>query len=375
MDQPDVNPHRRKGLSTSLRAALTGATTAALAAALTLPAVAHAQPAPPPSPTPPPPVVGEPLAPPAPVPPPAPVDPNAPPPPVDPNAPPPPVDPNAPPPPVDPNAPPPPGRPQRAATPGRPQRAATATRAGAWPCRQRRRRLQLRHPGRLASLRCHAAVLRAGSAVEAAAGGGTAEYTAAERHQRAARPARPEAVRRRRGRQHQGCPAAGFGHGRVLHALPGHQGQSAGRSRWKPAAQTGVASYYEVKFTDTNKPNGQIWAGVVGAPTPPVRHAVSARRDGGSSCGWAPRPTRCHRVKRSRWPTRSVRGLRLRLRRRRTPTPLRHRRTRTLLRLTRTHRPRGPRSVSRSRSTRTLLQGCCPRPDGRMIVSFSAAEP
>src|ERR1700732_5263787 len=30
----------------------------------------------------------------------------------------------------------------------------------------------------------------------------------------------------------------------------------------------GVASYYEVKFTDTNKPNGQIWAGVVGEPTP-----------------------------------------------------------------------------------------------------------
>lgn len=32
---------------------------------------------------------------------------------------------------------------------------------------------------------------------------------------------------------------------------------------------TGVASSYEVKFTDTNKPNGQIWAGVVGAPTAP----------------------------------------------------------------------------------------------------------
>ena len=31
---------------------------------------------------------------------------------------------------------------------------------------------------------------------------------------------------------------------------------------------SGVASSYEVKFTDTNKPNGQIWAGVVGAPTP-----------------------------------------------------------------------------------------------------------
>ncbi len=31
----------------------------------------------------------------------------------------------------------------------------------------------------------------------------------------------------------------------------------------------GVASYYEVKFTDTNKPNGQIWAGVVGSPAEP----------------------------------------------------------------------------------------------------------
>ncbi|OCB13571.1 hypothetical protein A5717_13980 [Mycolicibacterium porcinum] len=32
---------------------------------------------------------------------------------------------------------------------------------------------------------------------------------------------------------------------------------------------SGVASYYEVKFTDTNKPNGQIWAGVVGSPPAP----------------------------------------------------------------------------------------------------------
>ncbi|MCH9640388.1 MAG: alanine and proline-rich secreted protein Apa, partial [Actinomycetia bacterium] len=31
---------------------------------------------------------------------------------------------------------------------------------------------------------------------------------------------------------------------------------------------TGVASYYEVDFTDTAKPSGQIWAGVVGEPTP-----------------------------------------------------------------------------------------------------------
>jgi hypothetical protein len=32
---------------------------------------------------------------------------------------------------------------------------------------------------------------------------------------------------------------------------------------------SGVASYYEVKFTDASKPTGQIWAGVIGAPTPP----------------------------------------------------------------------------------------------------------
>ncbi|ORB32667.1 alanine and proline-rich secreted protein Apa, partial [Mycobacterium paraseoulense] len=29
---------------------------------------------------------------------------------------------------------------------------------------------------------------------------------------------------------------------------------------------TGSASYYEVKFSDASKPNGQIWTGVVGAP-------------------------------------------------------------------------------------------------------------
>jgi Fibronectin-attachment protein (FAP) len=32
----------------------------------------------------------------------------------------------------------------------------------------------------------------------------------------------------------------------------------------------GAASSYEVKFADTNKPNGQIWAGVVGTATPTV---------------------------------------------------------------------------------------------------------
>jgi hypothetical protein len=32
----------------------------------------------------------------------------------------------------------------------------------------------------------------------------------------------------------------------------------------------GAFSAYDVKFTDTNKPNGQIWAGVVGNATPTV---------------------------------------------------------------------------------------------------------
>src|ERR1700749_2212482 len=31
---------------------------------------------------------------------------------------------------------------------------------------------------------------------------------------------------------------------------------------------SGGASYYEVKFSDATKPNGQIWAGVIGAPGP-----------------------------------------------------------------------------------------------------------
>ncbi len=40
----------------------------------------------------------------------------------------------------------------------------------------------------------------------------------------------------------------------------------------------GGASYYEVKFSDASKPNGQIWAGVVSAPGPnPAQGAASQR--------------------------------------------------------------------------------------------------
>ena len=35
------------------------------------------------------------------------------------------------------------------------------------------------------------------------------------------------------------------------------------------AGMAGSAAYYEVKFTDTTKPNGQIWSGVVGSTPPP----------------------------------------------------------------------------------------------------------
>ena len=52
----------------------------------------------------------------------------------------------------------------------------------------------------------------------------------------------------------------------------------------------GYCSSYEVKFTDTTKPNGQIWAGVVGTAVPnaPKANAISA----GSWSGWAPPRTR-----------------------------------------------------------------------------------
>ena len=203
MDQPDAIPEHRKGLSKSLAiAALTGAT----AVALTLPTIAHAQPSPtPPPPAPPsgntfmqgPPPPGEP------VPPAAPVAPGAPvPPPADPNAPPPPpLDPNAPPaPPADPNAPPAPSADPNAAPP-------PARRAG--PRRQHRGRPELRRACGLAGVGFHSAVVRPGVVDEDRAG----RRAATERHERSARTARPEAVRRRRDRQHEGRPAAGIGYG------------------------------------------------------------------------------------------------------------------------------------------------------------------
>ena len=39
----------------------------------------------------------------------------------------------------------------------------------------------------------------------------------------------------------------------------------------------GAAASYDVKFTDANKPNGQIWAGVVGAAGNPQAHSSASR--------------------------------------------------------------------------------------------------
>ena len=41
---------------------------------------------------------------------------------------------------------------------------------------------------------------------------------------------------------------------------------------------TGSASYYEVKFSDSSKPNGQIWTGVVGSPTAGATNAGPPQR-------------------------------------------------------------------------------------------------
>ena len=44
------------------------------------------------------------------------------------------------------------------------------------------------------------------------------------------------------------------------------------------AGLTGSASYYEVKFSDPSKPNGQIWAGVVGPSGPNVPQGAANQR-------------------------------------------------------------------------------------------------
>lgn len=250
MVQPDANVHRRRGLPKSVGlAALSGASAAVLMAALALPGVAGAQPAPPPPPPPPAPSVVEGAPPPAAPPPPA--DPNAAvPPPVDPNAPAPPLDPNAPPP-ADPNAPPvDPDAP--APEPGRVDNSA----------------------GRFSY------VLPAGwkvaEAQQLSYGQALLTKLPPEGSPPDAQPPNDTSVLLGRldlklfaGAETDNTKAAqrlASDMGEFFMPFPGTRVNQQ-TVPLDAAGMTGVASYYEVKFTDTTKPNGQIWAGVVGAPT------------------------------------------------------------------------------------------------------------
>lgn len=227
-------------------ATLAGATAAALA----LPAVAQAQPEPTPPPPPPPGntfLQGPPPPPPPPgVPAPPPADPNAPPPPpADPNAPPPP--PGAPPAaPADPNAPPPPP----AADPGRvevPAGGLSYVVPAGWKVSDA---TQLSYGQALltkitpegAEPPSDTSVLLGRLDLKLFAGAETDNTKAAQR--------------------------LASDMGEFFMPFPGTRINQE-TVPLDADGMPGVASYYEVKFTDTNKPNGQIWAGVVGNPVEP----------------------------------------------------------------------------------------------------------
>ena len=249
MEQPDAIPEHRKGLSKTLAvAALTGAT----AMALVLPgAVAYAEPPPPPPPpgtTAPPPPPADPNAPPPPpppptanAPPPPPADPNAPPPPpADPNAPPPPLDPNAPAPPPPP-PPPPPGTVDNAAGGFSYVVPAGWKVSDATQLSYGQALLTKIPPNVTAQPPNDTSVLLGRLDLKLFAGAEADNTKAAQR--------------------------LASDMGEFFMPFPGTRINQE-TVPLNANGMSGVASSYEVKFTDTNKPNGQIWAGVVGAPTP-----------------------------------------------------------------------------------------------------------
>ena len=229
MEQPDANPeHRKRRAKTLAMAALTGATAVAIA----LPTVAQAQPEPPPPPPPPP---GNTFL-------------QGPPP--DPNAPPSPApDPNAPPPPAaDPNAPPPPA----AAQSGRVDNAAGGFSyvvpegwkvADATQLSYGQALLTRIPPEGAPQPPNDTSILLGRLDMKLFAG---------------AEPDNAKAATR-----------LASDMGEFFMPFPGtriNQESVALDAEGMP----GAVSSYEVKFTDTNKPNGQIWAGVVGTATPTV---------------------------------------------------------------------------------------------------------
>jgi Fibronectin-attachment protein (FAP) len=235
-----LEPEHRKGLPKTLAiAALTGATVVVL----TLPTVANADPTTPPPP--PPPASGNtflngPPPPEAPAPPP-PADPNAPPPPpADPNAPP--ADPNAPP-----TPPPEPGRVNNAAggfsyvVPAG-WKVADATQLSYGQALLNKIPTEATQPnGQPAQPASDTSVLLGRLDLKLFAGAETDNTKAAQR--------------------------LASDMGEFFMPFPGTRINQQ-TVPLNAGGMEGVASYYEVKFTDTNKPNGQIWAGVVGAPTP-----------------------------------------------------------------------------------------------------------
>jgi Fibronectin-attachment protein (FAP) len=244
MRQPDVTPTQRKGLWTTLAmTAVAGAGTLALTLPVAFPVnTAYADPVPPP-----PPGTTSPA--------PAPVDPNAAPPPVDPNAAPPPVDPNAPPPPLDPNAPPPPAADPNAPPPppADPNRVNVA--AGGFSYDP--------PPG-----------WAVGDASKISYG--QALLTKAPATQGGQAPTDTSILMGRldlklfAGAEPDNSKAAirlASDMGEFYMPFPGtriNQETVTLDANGIP----GAASYYEVKFTDTNKPNGQIWAAALGSTTP-----------------------------------------------------------------------------------------------------------
>lgn len=257
MTQPD-SISRRPGLWTAL--AVT-AVTAASVVTIALPSTsALADPATP-APT-----TAAPAAPPATDVPPPPVDPNAPPPPADPNAPPPPpADPNAPPPPpADPNAPPPPPADPNAPPPDpnapppmEPGRIPNA--AGGFS--------YLLPPGWVVS---DASRLNYGQAL-------LSKQTAPAENGQPAPTANDTSVILGRldlklfaGAEQDNSKAAirlASDMGEFFMPFPGVRiNQQSGALQ--AGDMPGYFSSYDVKFTDTTKPNGQIWAGVVGTAVP-----------------------------------------------------------------------------------------------------------
>ena len=144
------------------------------------------------------------------------------------------------------------------------------------------------------------------------------------------------------------------------------------------AGMPGVASYYEVKFTDTNKPTGQIWAGVVGEPSGARRTArrSAPRRwfvvwlgtannpvDKGEAVTlansirpFAPPPPPAPAPVDPNAPPHHRR------------IPMRHRRIRT-------HRRRGRASEWPCRSHRMPRRGCCLPPDGGTALARRGSNP